>query len=221
MATEAAPRDRNLAPASALEVETAALRLDAAFGVPPHALSTRATRVDSLIRTVLPEAERSRARHRAFSQATALAFPTAMPAAIVAEIDDDYLVRIIAAVSRGDSVAVDAGIRDLLAVREMWPPETVSFDALVAEVALLLRVGDEARAAQWLDAALQAQRHAAPDFDPIKAVAFVRAMQLRAEVAARLGDRQTAARWQGAVDELWAAADRDARTGLTPAGVRR
>ena len=207
-----------------LDAEILALHLAAGIGAPDSSLARRAWRVDSLIRTVMPEPVRSATRANAFSRAEALAYPARqLPRELLTGLDDDYLIRLIYAEARGDSLALHAGLQDLIALRTDWSPaETAALDALIAEVALLVRGGHIAMAADWLDAALRAQRQSAPEFDPVGVVAFVRAMALRGHIAAAMQDSATARRWTGAVSELWANADAEARGMLTlwPSGKR-
>ena len=85
----------------------------------------------------------------------------------------------------------------------------VTLDALRAEAGLLAAVGDTARAADWLAPTLDSLALAAPQTlaNVGNAGSLVRAMVLRATVAAQLGDVGTARRWALAVAALWSAPD--------------
>jgi hypothetical protein len=88
-------------------------------------------------------------------------------------------------------------------------PAAISFDGVYPEAALLSRLGNDAEAIAWLDPALQALPATGPLAlaNPAAAGTFVRAMALRAELAARVGDSVTARRWARAVEILWSNAD--------------
>lgn len=201
---------------SLLDAAVLALHLDVAAGAAQSRVDARARRVDSLIGAVMPVALHEAVRSGAFSRAAALGYPgTRLPPALLAAIPDDYLVTLIVAATQRDSTGLRIGMNALInRRREGSPPDLVAFDALVAEAALLVETGDAVRAAEWLDAAFRTQRNAVPDFDPVNAVAFVRAMRLRSEIATRLGDIASATRWRRAVSELWGAADGDAAARL-------
>jgi len=192
-----------------LDAAVLALNLDAATGASQASIARRAYRVDSLVGLVLPAAAQASARSGAFSRAAALGYPVArIPLSLLEPIRDDYLVDLILAATRRDTSALRAGMRSLQFMRRTSSrPELVTFDALVAEAALLVEDRDAALAAEWLDAALRTQRQSVPDFDPVNAIAFVRAMRLRAEIATAMGDTETAARWRRAMQELWGSAD--------------
>jgi hypothetical protein len=74
---------------------------------------------------------------------------------------------------------------------------------------LLIAVGDTGTAIEWLDQTLDGLRAYDPKIlqDPVRAATFVRAMALRADLAAARGDSKTARRWAGAIAALWSAPD--------------
>jgi hypothetical protein len=78
------------------------------------------------------------------------------------------------------------------------------------EAWLLLQVGDTTTAGQYVEqflAALPTLRTSVILDDPAQTGALVRLMAMRAELAARAGDRVTARRWSGPVAILWKDAD--------------
>jgi hypothetical protein len=85
----------------------------------------------------------------------------------------------------------------------------VAIDGTYAEANVLLQLRDTAAAIAALDLSL----HGLPTLgtylleQPEQIGCAIRAMALRAELAARSGDRPTAARWARAVATLWANAD--------------
>jgi hypothetical protein len=80
----------------------------------------------------------------------------------------------------------------------------VTIDGVLGEARLELMLGDTAAAAAQLDAALAALPTFSADLvgDVPQAAALVGAMTLRAQLAARSGDRASADRWRRAVDTL-------------------
>jgi len=186
------------------------LVLVAALGAPARTITSQEQRLDSLIRVLVPLESRGAVRDAAFIRAARLAW-TATPLSdgAMASVVHDYLVPLLLASSRGDTVEVRRRFDQLRAMRRTTPPAAVSLDALIAEAAVLARHGEERLASEWLDEALANTRVSTPDFDAVRAAALVRAMALRAELAARLGDRTGARRWAGAVVALWERADPD------------
>jgi hypothetical protein len=80
---------------------------------------------------------------------------------------------------------------------------------LFTEAAALNLVGDFVGAAQWLDPTLTSLRlSSSNDLAQIaRAGPLVRAIVLRADVANRAGDKDTARRWARAAAILWSDAD--------------
>jgi hypothetical protein len=79
---------------------------------------------------------------------------------------------------------------------------------------LLLAIGDTSEATRLLDLSLEALPTLGMDLiDQVpEAATFVRAMALRAELAAQANDLRTASRWSRNVVALWSAADQDLQT---------
>ena len=98
---------------------------------------------------------------------------------------------------------------NLRAVRRSMPPASVTLDGLFPEAALLASMGDQPGAIAWLDSTINVLAATEPGVlaDPARAGALVRGMALRAELADRAGDRETAARWAQVVRVLWSDAD--------------
>ena len=91
----------------------------------------------------------------------------------------------------------------------MVPPAEVVFDALYPEAWLIAAVDGPRASADWLDPTLNALATTDPEVfaDVTRAGSLVRAMVLRAELAEKMGDRATAARWAHVVVTLWSGAD--------------
>lgn len=96
-------------------------------------------------------------------------------------------------------------------MREGWRPGDIAIDYTYQESWLLTAAGDTADAVRHLDATL----NALPTLGvrvielPFQSAALVRAMALRADIAAQRGERHERRRWAGAVAALWFRADPD------------
>jgi hypothetical protein len=93
-------------------------------------------------------------------------------------------------------------------------PSDISLDYIYQEAWLLAQVGDTAGAISSLDAGLGAlPLISTAAFKELAGAASIgRAMNLRAELAAKTGDRASAKKWGAAVDTLWRGADPQLRT---------
>ncbi len=118
----------------------------------------------------------------------------------------DGLLAAEAALDRGET----GPLHEYLAMRARTDAETSPPEAVFAEARLLLAAGDTAAATAWLDRMFAAM----PRLDPVmlsqvaNAAAVVRAMALRADLAARAHDAVLAARWARPVVTLWQRCDR-------------
>ena len=121
----------------------------------------------------------------------------------------NYLVDVEAAFRRGDTATVRRKFSELRVARRSVPPGDLTLDALYPEAWLYAALGDDSAAAAWLDPTLDGLLATSPEVfsDPANAGALVQAMALRSELAARMGDTGTAARWASVVSVLWADAD--------------
>ena len=92
-------------------------------------------------------------------------------------------------------------------------PSEISIDRAYQEAWLLLAVGDSAAATELLDLSLNALPLLGTGLLEFvaQAAGLVRAMALRAELAARAGDNVTAQRWTRPVIALWSDADPELR----------
>lgn len=127
----------------------------------------------------------------------------------------DYLLDMQRALRRGDTLAVRQQLNDLAVRRRDLRPVDISLEAVYQESLGALVLGDTAAVTARLDAVLGALPTSGVDLTGRVASAgsLVRAMMLRAELAARAGDRATARKWATPVTLLWAQAD----AGLRPA----
>jgi len=115
-----------------------------------------------------------------------------------------------AALSRHDRVAARTSLEAVLA---RWQPSlgVPTPDVLLPESRLWLSLGDTTEATHRLDLTLTNARLYDPEdlAESANIAAFIRAMALRAEIAAATGDATGARRWGVAVVTLWANADAD------------
>ena len=182
----------------------------AALGGPIDSLRALETRVDSTIETAVVAPRRQEQRMEWLARPATLAFPVyrfkSIPDLVGA---GDYLLDAEAAFMRSDTVALRRKFGELHAARRYWNPEDLTLDTLYPEAWMLAALGDDRAAIAWIDPTLDALLSSPPEIflDPPNAGALVRAMALRAELAARVGDRAGSARWARVVSELWANAD--------------
>jgi hypothetical protein len=125
----------------------------------------------------------------------------------------NYLLELQALLGRNPA-AVRTGLARLDSSRGTLRSGDIAIENVYQEAWLLVAVGDTAAALERLDrslSALPALGTALLDQVP-QAAGLVRAMALRAELAATAGDATAAARWARAVTALWRGADPDLGT---------
>ena len=192
------------APAS-VSIVSRTLELYAAFGGPADSLRVFERRTDSLIRAFEPPTRWEAARLDAFERAAIMAFPESPLASVPSfSASRGYLLEADAAFLRGDTLRVRQLLDHVRSVREAFALPEITLDALYPESWLLASMGDIEAAERWLDPTLMRIRLSSTLTDAVRAAMLVRAMAFRAELAARAGDKQTAAEWAAAVAELWA-----------------
>jgi hypothetical protein len=120
----------------------------------------------------------------------------------------DELLKAARAIAFGDAVSARTA---LLRVDRRVDPGVPTPDITLARAQLWLQVGDSTKAIRVLDTTLSAVRSYDPGVlaDPVNAGALVRAMLLRAKLAAQRSDAATARQWRAAVESLWSSADPD------------
>lgn len=195
--------------AAALTVSAPALASFAALGGPRDSLNNIGSRVEAGLRNLAPGPLSASARSAWLLRPATLAFPDHGMNAITAISPAENPLQIAeAAWLRGDHPLVRTLLDSLTLLRRAYPAE-VMIDAVYPEAWLLAQVGDTAHAIARLDGVLQSLAGTAPFLfaDVIRAGALVRAMTLRAELAAATGDDVAAVLWANAVLTLWAGAD--------------
>jgi hypothetical protein len=113
------------------------------------------------------------------------------------------------AVGRNDLAGARRQLDSLQRSRRLLRPGEFAMDYTLAEVSVRMAFGDTAAAIKQLDLTLMALPTLTPHvvYEPGMAAAVGRSMVLRAELAAKRGDRGTAALWAGRVLTLWGHAD--------------
>jgi hypothetical protein len=115
------------------------------------------------------------------------------------------------ALERGDPAAARARFADLRGVRRrvLATPGNLALQMVFREAWLIAIAGDTTAAIEHLDATLNALAQTRTSLldGAAEAAGLVRAMALRAELAAARGERATSQRWARLVTDLWHAAD--------------
>ncbi|MEO8140873.1 MAG: hypothetical protein ABI742_14565, partial [Gemmatimonadota bacterium] len=121
----------------------------------------------------------------------------------------DYLLEMQGALRGGDTVSVRQWLNEIGERRRDFRPVDVALEGVYQESLSALALGDTAAVVARLDAVLGALPTASSDLTGRVASAgsLVRAMMLRARLAAIAGDRITAKKWATPVTLLWARAD--------------
>ena len=188
-----------------------ALLVYAAVGVPAESLSAVERRVTRLIGSWVEPQRQAAARRAVLSDPAMLSFPQlGAREAHAGPVGGNYLLELQLSLAR-DPASVRTGIAKLDARRGDLRAGDVAIENVYQEAWLLVAVGDTAAALVRLDrslTALPALGTALLDEVP-QAAGLVRAMALRAELAAAAGDWTGAARWARAVTALWRDADPD------------
>jgi tRNA A-37 threonylcarbamoyl transferase component Bud32/tetratricopeptide (TPR) repeat protein len=185
------------------------LRAYAALGAPVESLRVLPARVDTLLRMWAGAQVTQEVRTALLEDPMAWAYPTLGLEAVRTEGGVSDLARAQRNLARGESAAVREWLRYLREARRRVRPQEVAMARTFQEAWMESRLGDSAAAAERLDLVLGALPGLAttllsgvPD-----AAGLVRAMALRGELAARMGDRRTARVWLDALEELWGGGD--------------
>jgi hypothetical protein len=182
----------------------------AALGICEPQLSAARAQLESALGSYIAKDIRDSVRSDLTDRAARLAMPCTKGKNLHgAEPASDKLVVAQYAFARGDSTRARQMLLAIAADRKGRRPGDTSADYVFQEAWLRTQVGDTAAAVASLDAALGALPTfgATTFFDGGVVGSFARAMLLRAEIAAKTGDGQTARRWADALSQLWASAD--------------
>jgi hypothetical protein len=168
-------------------------------------------RIERQLASYIPDPDRRTAARGALLRGPlSLAMPC-VSASALAGIDPggNRMVMLEQALAARDVPTFRAVYGALAAARALHRPGDTAMDYTFMESWMLAALGDTAAAVAHLDQSLDALPTLGVyllDY-PSQGAGLVRAMGLRAELAAAAGDRATAARWASAVATLWANAD--------------
>ena len=187
-----------------------ALLTYSSVGRPRDSIVVLRRRVNVAIESYVAPEQRERTRAATLDEPAVEAFPElGVTARHRSGVERNYLLRMQLDFARGDSAAARAALDSLWVPRRTWRSATLSVDGTYLEAALYASVGDTAAAVQVLDAALNAPLNL--DTYTLAWITLpgnlVRAMVLRARLAAAAGDGPVAAQWADAVVALWSNAD--------------
>jgi hypothetical protein len=182
----------------------------AALGGPIDSLETLERAVAAAIGRDRDPARAAAARREWLLRPVSLAFPDWMPDDLTEfHGNNDHVIDMQVAWSRGDSNAVRAALDRLPAMQAEYTAATLSADGLYPEVRMLLELGDSAGARARLTEYLGSLGDAPPGafMDVARAGALVRAMAMAASLASHVGEQEIARSWAAAVLTLWNAPD--------------
>ncbi|MDH4131614.1 MAG: hypothetical protein OEV95_07380, partial [Gemmatimonadota bacterium] len=183
-----------------------ALSVYAAMGGPLDSILPLAEGIEYTINQALPRNERLGVSLDLLGRPATLVFPMiVMPAIRNLSGGGDWLLDAQARFAGGDRTAADRVLHPVGGSRQPPDPATMTFDTSLPIARLLTAAGDTAGAIRWLDQSLASVRFRdhAKFGDPVEVATLVRAMMLRATLAAETGDRTQARRWASAVVALW------------------
>jgi serine/threonine protein kinase/tetratricopeptide (TPR) repeat protein len=181
----------------------------AALGGPAESLAATNRRARRMTGEYVEPSRRAAVELALFGESGVLA-SAALPAAARPALRGGHpLIPALEAQRRGDTASAREQLAELHSRRRQLLPGAVAADATFVEAWLMVQLGDSAAAVEFLDrtlGALPTQRTALLDETP-QAAGLVRAMALRAELAAASGDSTSAGRWARAVATLWSSAE--------------
>jgi hypothetical protein len=182
----------------------------AALGGPRDSILRLEAALRDEIERRYPEAQRQGEMARWVDRGASLVFPhVVIRDTTDSAVAGDYLLDAQLAWLRRDTSEVRRVLSDLQLARTRMRLTDPTPDAVLPEATLLELIGDSAGAAVWLDGMLRTLGRTNPELlaSPVNGGAAVRAMALRAYLAARAGDQTTATTWGSVVAVLWNHAD--------------
>ena len=178
----------------------------AAVGEPAESLRAGKRRVEQRVSSWAGPLNRERLRLAVLHGPMALAFETiGLSDVHRRDAGGDYVLEMQWAMGHGDTAAVRAALRRQAELRTRARAGDVAINGTYGEARILLALHDTAAATSLLDLSLQALPTLGTFLleQPEQVGCAIRAMALRAELAARAGDRAVATRWGNAVIALW------------------
>ena len=182
----------------------------AAVGQPAESLRAGKQRVEQRVTSWAGPLNRERLRLAVLHVPMGLAFETIGVSDVHRrEAGGDYVLEMQWAIGHGDTAAVRAELRRQAELRTRARAGDVAINGTYGEARMLLELEDTAAATAGLDLSLQALPSLSTALleQPEQVGCAIRAMALRAELAARSGDRATAAHWGSGVIALWSNSD--------------
>src|SRR5438128_1028121 len=193
-------------------ITQAALRLlvYSAVGAPLDSVTALERRIERDVLVYIDASRRTVVRQSAMDLPAVQTFPElGLHAVHRAKAGGLYLMEWQWGLAHGDTTGVRGRVAAKLAERKGRVPGDVAIDFTFQESRLLLQLGDTLTATEYLGRSLDAL----PTLGTTllswvsESAGLVRAMALRAELAAHAGDVATARRWGRAVGTLWSDAD--------------
>jgi hypothetical protein len=182
----------------------------AALGICDESVRTARARVEQSLPSHYPDsAERIAVRDALLWRTLSQAVPCLGPGAVSGLRSPDGVVRLQQLYAAEGSRRLLTGFARLQASRKGLRPGDVAIDYSFQEASLLLAAGDSGGAIAHLDRSLGAMTTLSTMLidQPAQAAGLVRAMALRAELAAAIQDTGTARKWASAVVTLWSRGD--------------
>jgi len=195
-----------------LPVKQAGLELMAyaALGQPAESLRATKLRVEQRVRSWAGPMNRERLRLAVLAVPMTLAYETIGVSDVHRrDAGGNYVLKMQWAIAHGDTAAARAELVRQAGLRTRARAGDVAINGTYGEARVLLALHDTGAAVAALDLSLQALPTLGTYLleQPEQVGCAIRAMALRAELAARAGDRALAARWGNAVSTLWGNAD--------------
>jgi hypothetical protein len=197
-------------------ITQAALRLlvYSAVGNPLDSVTALERTIDRDVQGYVDVSRRTVVRQSAMDLPAVQTFPElGLSAVHRARAGGLYLMEWQWALAHGDTAGVRTRVAAVLTERKGRVPGAVVIDFTFQEARLLLQLGDTVTATEYLGRSLDALPTLGTSLLSFvsEAAGLVRAMALRAELAARAGDATTARRWAHAVVALWSGGDVELR----------
>jgi hypothetical protein len=187
-----------------------ALFMRAALGVCDDSVRTMPRTIARLLESYTSAAERARAHDDLLERPLVLAVDCLGAGATLAlKAPRGAMPRLYQLLARGDTLRARVLLDSLVGRRAVLRPGDVALDRTRSEAWARAALHDTAAAIRHLDLTLGALPTLSAQIlvEPAMAAAVGRSMAYRAELAARTGDRGTAAVWAASVLTLWAHAD--------------
>ena len=190
--------------------EAARLYVYASFGVPRDSIRAIEQRLEKDMTALVRPGLRDDVRAAVLVRPSLLAFATMGPGyGHRTPRWSNPFIELQSSLARHDTLAVRGRLDSLDVLRAPFSSSLVSFDGVLREAGFRLAVGDSARAVQQLDGSLTGlvgqSRYLTEELS--QAAALAQVMALRAELAERLDEPETASRWAAAAVALWHGAD--------------